>query len=58
MVAVLIYARDRLARHYAYQVVIIEELTRAGCEVIFLNHAFGGSVPELDIILKLQIRID
>ena len=51
--AVLVYAPDRLARHYAYQVVIIEELTRAGCAVIFLNHAFGES-PEEQILLQVQ----
>ena len=43
--AVLVYAPDRLARHYAYPVVVIEELTRAGCAVIFLNHAFGERPP-------------
>ncbi len=51
--AVLVYAPDRLARHYAYQVVIIEELTRAGCAVIFLNHAFGES-PEEQMLLQVQ----
>lgn len=51
--AILIYAPDRLARHYAYQVVIIEELTRAGCEIIFLNHAFGAS-PEEQMLLQVQ----
>jgi resolvase-like protein len=34
---VLVTAPDRLARHYAYQVVVLEEFTRAGCEVRFLN---------------------
>ena len=51
--AVLVYAPDRLARHSAYQVVIIEELTRAGCAVIFLNHAFGES-PEEQMLLQVQ----
>jgi site-specific DNA recombinase len=51
--AILVYAPDRLARHYAYQVVIIEELTRAGGEVIFLNHAFGES-PEEQMRLQVQ----
>ena len=51
--AVLIYAPDRLARNYAYQVVIVEELKRAGCEVIFLNHAFGES-PEEQMLLQMQ----
>ena len=51
--AVLISAPDRLARHYAYQVVVLEEFTRAGCEVIFLNHAFGQS-PEEQMLLQIQ----
>ena len=50
---VLLCAPDRLARHYAYQVVILEEFARAGCEVVFLNHAFGHS-PEEQMLLQLQ----
>jgi site-specific DNA recombinase len=42
-----------LARHYAYQGVILEEFKRAGCEVVFLNHAFGQS-PEEQMLLQLQ----
>ena len=34
---VLILAPDRLARHYAYQYVVLEELERAGCAVTFVN---------------------
>src|SRR5262245_7233236 len=33
---VLCSAPDRLARQYAYQVVVLEEFKRAGCEVEFL----------------------
>jgi DNA invertase Pin-like site-specific DNA recombinase len=51
--AVLVYAPDRLARNYAYQVVVLEELTRTGCEVIFLNHAFGQN-PEEQMLLQIQ----
>jgi site-specific DNA recombinase len=50
---VLIYAPDRLARHYAYQVVVLEEFKRAGSEVLFLNHAFGQS-PEEQMLLQIQ----
>ena len=31
----LVTAPDRLACRYAYQVVLVEELTRCGCEVVF-----------------------
>lgn len=51
--AILVYAPDRLARNYAYQVVVLEELTRTGCEVIFLNHAFGQN-PEEQMLLQIQ----
>jgi site-specific DNA recombinase len=51
--AVLVCAPDRLARNYAYQVVVLEELERAGCEVVFLNHGFGNS-PEEQMLLQMQ----
>lgn len=51
--AVLVYSPDRLARQYAYQVVVVEELQKAGCEVIFVNHAFGQS-PEEQMLLQIQ----
>ena len=34
---VLCYAPDRLARRYAYQALLVEELARAGTEVRFVN---------------------
>ncbi len=49
----LVYAPDRLARHYAYQVVVLDELRLAGCEVIFLNHPFGAS-PEERMFLQIH----
>ncbi|MDP9380764.1 MAG: recombinase family protein, partial [Chloroflexota bacterium] len=33
--------------------VVIEELQRAGCEVVFLNHAYGES-PEERMLLQMQ----
>ena len=50
---VLVAAPDRLARQYAYQVVVLEELARVGCEVVFLNHAFGET-PEQQMLLQIQ----
>jgi site-specific DNA recombinase len=50
---VLVLAPDRLARQYAYQVVVLDELTRAGCRVEFLNHAFGAS-PQEPLLLQIQ----
>jgi site-specific DNA recombinase len=41
---VLILAPDRLARHYPYQYVVVEELERTGCSVVFVNGP-GGTTP-------------
>ena len=49
----LVCSPDRLARNYAYQVLAIDEFKRAGCEVVFLNHAFGDS-PEQQMLLQMQ----
>jgi site-specific DNA recombinase len=35
--AVLVHAPDRLSRKYAYQVLLIEELTRHGVEIVFMK---------------------
>jgi site-specific DNA recombinase len=51
--AVLVCSPDRLARNFAHQVLVIDEYRRAGCEVVFLNHAFGDS-PEQQMLLQMQ----
>ncbi|MDQ6740872.1 MAG: recombinase family protein [Actinomycetota bacterium] len=51
--AVLVARPDRLARQYAHQVLLIEELTRTGCRVVFLNHA-GDETPEQQMLLQIQ----
>ena len=48
-----VHSPDRLARKYAYQVVLIDELQRSGVEVVFLNRALGQS-PEDDLLLQVQ----
>jgi site-specific DNA recombinase len=48
-----VHAPDRLARKYAYQVVLVEELQRTGVEIVFLNHATGSS-PEEELLLQMQ----
>ena len=48
-----VHAPDRLARRYAYQVLLVEELRRAGIEVVFLNRAIGGSAED-DLLLQVQ----
>jgi site-specific DNA recombinase len=44
---------DRLSRKYAYHVLILEELTRCGVEVVFLRNPVGRS-PEADLLLQVQ----
>jgi hypothetical protein len=44
---------DRLARKYAYQVLLLDEFSRCGVEVIFLNHRLGQT-PEEDLLLQVQ----
>lgn len=50
---VYVYAPDRLARHFAYQFLLVEELQRWGVEVVFLNRELGRS-PEDDLLLQVQ----
>jgi site-specific DNA recombinase len=48
-----VHAPDRLARKYAYQVLLVEEFGRCGVEVVFLNRELGRS-PEDDLLLQVQ----
>jgi site-specific DNA recombinase len=50
---VLCHAPDRLARRYAYQALLIEELARAGTEVRFLNGPVGDR-PEDALLVQFQ----
>jgi len=48
-----VHCPDRLARHYAYQVLLLDELTQRGVEVIFLNRPLGHT-PEDQLLLHVQ----
>lgn len=48
-----VHSPDRLARKYAYQVLIVDELQKQGIEMVFLNRAIGVS-PEEDLLLQMQ----
>jgi site-specific DNA recombinase len=50
---VLIHSPDRLSRKYAYQVLLVEELTRCGVEVIFLK-APSAETPEDQLLVQFQ----
>jgi site-specific DNA recombinase len=41
-----VHAPDRLARNYAYQVLLLEELQGHGVEVVFLNQPLGESAED------------
>jgi len=48
-----IHSPDRLSRKYAHQVLLMEEFSNAGIEIVFLNHAIGDS-PEEELLLQMQ----
>jgi DNA invertase Pin-like site-specific DNA recombinase len=50
---VVCHAPDRLARRYAYQALLIEELGRAGTEVRFVNGPVGDR-PEDQLLVQFQ----
>jgi DNA invertase Pin-like site-specific DNA recombinase len=49
----LVTVPDRLARRYAYQVLLVEEFHRCGCEVVFVQHSLGAS-PEAQMLVQMQ----
>jgi site-specific DNA recombinase len=51
--AALVYSPDRLSRKYAYQVLLAEELSRCGVELIFLK-APAGTSPEDQLLVQFQ----
>jgi site-specific DNA recombinase len=51
--AALVYAPDRLSRKYAYQVLLAEELSRCGVELVFLKSPAGSS-PEDQLLVQFQ----
>jgi site-specific DNA recombinase len=50
----LCHAPDRLARRYAYQVLLLEEFARAGVEVIFAKEPERGGTPEDELLRQFQ----
>src|SRR5215472_3772951 len=51
--AALVYSPDRLSRKYAYQILLSEELSRCGVELIFLK-APAGATPEDQLLVQFQ----
>jgi len=48
-----VHSPDRLARKYAYQVLLVDEFKKSGLEVIFVNHPLGQSAED-DLLLQVQ----
>jgi site-specific DNA recombinase len=48
-----VHSPDRLARKYAYQVLLVDEFQRLGVTLIFLNRPLGQT-PEDDLLLQVQ----
>jgi site-specific DNA recombinase len=44
---------DRLARSYAYQMLLVDELQRCGVELVFVNRELGKT-PEDNLLLQVQ----
>ena len=49
-----IHSPDRLAREFAHQVILLEEMKRYGCEVIFLNQDGLPDSPETKMLIQMQ----
>ena len=50
---VAVLSPDRLARRYAYQVLLLEEFRRADCAVAFLHHPISDD-PNDQLLLQIQ----
>ncbi len=50
---VAVYTPDRLARKYAYQVLLLEEFRKAGCEVAFVQRPITDD-PHDPLLLQIQ----
>jgi site-specific DNA recombinase len=50
----LCHSPDRLARRYAYQVVLLEEFARAGVEVVFAKEPEQGATPEDELLRQVR----
>jgi len=50
---VYIHSPDRLARRYVHQVLLMEELERFGCDIVFLKHALSKD-PDSQLLTQIQ----
>jgi site-specific DNA recombinase len=50
---IAVYTPDRLARRYAYQILLLEEFRKAGCAVEFVERPIGDD-PHDHLLLQIQ----
>ena len=48
-----VHSPDRLARKYAYQVLLVDEFHRSGIQLVFLTNELGKNAEE-DLLLQVQ----
>src|SRR5215216_39102 len=53
---IVVLSPDRLARKYAYQVILLEEFRRQHCQVVFLHHPISDN-PNDQLLLQIQAAI-
>lgn len=51
---VYVHSPDRLARNYAWQMVLLEEFRKHDVEVVFLNHDCRDDSPEAKMMVQVQ----
>ena len=49
-----VHSPDRLARNFAHQAILLEEMCKYGCEVIFLNQDGLPDSPETKMLIQMQ----
>jgi site-specific DNA recombinase len=49
-----VHSPDRLSRKYVYQMLLLEEFSRQGTEVVFLNHDLQQQSAEGALLLQMQ----
>ena len=49
-----VHSPDRLSRKYVYQMLLLEEFSRQGAEIVFLNHDPQQQSPETNLLLQVQ----
>jgi hypothetical protein len=50
---IAVYSPDRLARRYAYQILLLEELRKAACDVEFIERPISDD-PHDQLLLQIQ----